>query len=133
MDYKTYKINSGFDETGVKIEEHEMYGTTRKDIKGIQLNFDSSTARARIFNIGLKLAVFDWQDPIIDIVEKLIEDRIIEIATGKTYFVKCEKSNGCHWNTYIRADNEDRAKYLIETGFPGSKAISVDEYIAETN
>ena len=52
------------------------------------------------------------------------------MVANKTYFVKCEKSN---WNTYIRADNEDRAKYLIETGFPGSKAISVDEYIAETN
>lgn len=50
------------------------------DIRGVQLGFVESTSRARVFNIALKLASLQWTDKVIDQVEKIVDDRIREIA-----------------------------------------------------
>ena len=122
MDTKTYKIDW---ETSADIAEGNSY--REKEIRKITLNLESSTSRAGIFNLALKLAAIDWQDPIHDIVEKIVNKRVIDIATGKFFRITCEKHSGPRWETGLRALTAEDAQKLIEDVYPYSKVIKVEE------
>jgi len=107
----------------------EKYGGTMQEINGVIMNLENSTSRARIFNIAMKLATIDWQDPIVNIVEKLIDDRLVDIAMGTSYVIQCKiKSTGRQWKTSIKTRNETEAKHLIQENYPESEVINVEEY-----
>ncbi len=105
------------------------YFSKDKNLTKVELNFESSTSRARVFNISLKLASLDWTDPIIEIVEQQIEERIREIEEGEYYNVVSKKKSGTTWSKVLKARDKKRAKMLIEKSYEGSEVVEVKKYV----
>ena len=106
-----------------------------EEVSGVELSLESSTSRARVFNIALKIATLNWQDTMIDILENQLDERILEIKNGKKYNVVITKKYGENKRTikhFVIANNEERARYLLEKGYPEYAIVSIEEYVPET-
>lgn len=87
----------------------------QKEIHRVEVDLQSSTSRARIFNIALKLSTLDWTDVTLDIIEEIADVRLNELATGTNYAVrytysqyKKEKSDR-HATTFQKTCTVERA------------------------
>jgi hypothetical protein len=105
--------------------------TDIEEIEGVHISLESSTASARIFNIALKLATMDWQEPIIDRIEEMLDSRLLEIANGDYFIIECQKINGHHWTGGIIAKDEESARKLYEDNYKNSKILSITKKVQE--
>lgn len=120
------------------VDSEVVLGEKRFDgempIEGVTLGMASSTSRARIFNMALKLAAIHWSDPSIDMIEEMIDNRLLELATGKIYSVKLERKNGKGGlDTQIKAKSEASAFELTQRAYKDATILSVTEYVAKDN
>jgi hypothetical protein len=110
-----------------EVDIRENYSGELKEVESVKLYLNQSTSRARIFNLALKLAVFPWQEPILNRIEEMADARILEIANGKDFIIRVEREEGSVFTTYITATNSKRAKKIIAEQYPKFKIISVIE------
>ena len=93
-------------------------------IEGVHLKLESSTSKARIFNMSLKMATLDWTDPVLDEIEKMLDSRLINVANGQVWEVKHEKEDGRKFTTYIQTTTEEDARRLTGLKYPNTKIIA---------
>lgn len=133
METKSYDLNNGMDKASVDLSTGHRFGEDKQDIESVKLGLNDSTSRARIFNIGIKLATLHWTDPTIDVIEKMIDERIIEVATGKLYKVIGERKfanaqgNKIKREYYVRALNKNGASKLFKLVYSDSEVLEVEE------
>lgn len=107
------------------IETSTRAWNDKETVEGVQLKLNGSTATARVFNIALKLAALEWQDITIDQIENLLDSRLLEVANGSLFTIKCEKENGRTFDTWMKASSEDRARELVLYRHPEVKIINI--------
>ena len=78
MKIEKYKITQ---DTAISISTDSFDKTKRID--NVELNIEGSSSRGRIFDIGLKLASLHWTDSTINKIEKIIDDRLVELTNGE--------------------------------------------------
>jgi len=88
----------------------DRWGNGDPRVEGVELQFASSTATARAMNIAMKMLALDWADNTLDVVEKMIDARLIEVATGNSYYVGIINHNDRPTRIQVRASSEEAAR-----------------------
>lgn len=101
-------------------------------IKSVNIEMASSTYNAHIFNMAMQMLCIDWQDPIIEEVERLIKERLIEqedcAGQGFDWLITMKKSSGTFKIAYRVATNK-RARELATMKYPEYEIESITKRV----
>lgn len=106
MEQEFKKVNN--DGSAIKISDCSF----SKNVEAVQVKLESSTSTARVMNIAVKMLALNWTDRTIDDVEKMVDERLVELTTGKYYHVTKKNSNGYIVNVGVTAGSHERAEFL---------------------
>lgn len=109
------------------------YGSVKK-IKSVNINMESSTYNAEIFNMAMQMLCLDWQDPAIAQIEGILTKRLIEQEEckeqGYDYLITLQKQgnhSGGQFKVAYRVKEENRAKELASIKYPDYPIVNVEK------